>query len=106
MREELEATLERLVTALAAHARAAEAGTRPDIPDPLPEPTTALVAALRAHAEALERLTGAIVPWEVVEPPAPSSGPRSPSASGGDAGHGQGWVPDDVDWAGDAERWR
>lgn len=102
MREELRATHDRLVAALAAHADAAEAGTQPDIPDPLPQPTAELAAALRAHAEVLERLTGAIVPFEVVAPPAPT-----PSVDDhDDPAGGRGWVPDDVDWAGDTERWR
>lgn len=102
MREELRATHDRLVAALLAHVEAAEVGARPDAPDPLPEPTAELAAALRAHAEVLERFTGAIVPWEVVLPPTPQA--DTPSDQPSPTRHG--WVPDDVDWAGDAERWR
>lgn len=102
MRAELRATYDRLVAALAAHVEAAEDGTRPDIPDPLPAPTAELAAALRDHADELERLTGAIVPWEVVEP-GPASRPGATAAPDEDD-------PDeddgDVDWVDEAQRWR
>lgn len=108
MREEVRAALAGLVAALEAHAEAAAAVSRPDIPDPLPQANEDLAAAVVEYRRVVEHWTGAHVPLVVPEPPVgdPPAPPGAdlPATGGGDeepAPH-----IDDVDWAGDAERWR
>lgn len=69
MRDELRSALDDLVAALEAHAEAAVAGARPDVPDPLPQATADLTAAVAQYAAALDATTGAQVPWDVPAPP-------------------------------------
>lgn len=69
MRDELRSALEGLTAALEAHAEAAAAVARPDVPDPLPQATSHLVAAVARYVAVLEATTGAHVPWDVPEPP-------------------------------------
>lgn len=105
MREEVRAARDRLVAALEAHAEAAVAVARPDIPDPLPQANEELVAAVTAYRETVEHFTGAYVPVRVARPAPEDATDGAPSDDGGE----QDTVPpldDDIDWAGDAERWR
>ena len=69
MRDEVRAALDGLVAALQAHAEAAVAGTRPDIPDPLPQANDDLGAAVAEYRQVVEHWTGALVPLEAPEPP-------------------------------------
>ncbi len=69
MRDELRSALEDLTAALEAHAEAAAAVTRPDLPDPLPQATADLVAAVTRYVTVVESTTGAYVPWATPEPP-------------------------------------
>lgn len=98
MREEVRAALDGLVAALEAHADAAAEGTRPDIPDPLPQAIQDLVAAVAEYRRVVEHWTGAHVPLEAPEPASDESSDEEESAPPP--------LDDDVDWAGDAERWR
>lgn len=69
MRDEVRAALDGLVAALRAHAEAATAGTRPDIPDPLPYANDELSAAVAEYRQVVEHWTGAMVPLQAPEPP-------------------------------------
>lgn len=69
MRDELRDALDHLVAALEAHAEAAAAVTRPDVPDPLPQATAELTAAVAQYVATVDATTGAHVPWDVPEPP-------------------------------------
>lgn len=104
MRAEVRAALEELVAALEAHAEAAVAVARTDIPDPLPQANEDLAAAAVAYRETLEHFTGAYVPLQVPQP-SPEGADEQPSS---DEEAEQNAVPpfDEVDWAGDAEQWR
>lgn len=74
MRDELRTALDDLTAALEAHAEAAAAVARPDVPDPLPQATSDLVAAVAEYVAVLEASTGAHVPWDVPEPPVGGAG--------------------------------
>lgn len=98
MRDEVRAALDGLVAALEAHAEAAAEGTRPDIPDPLPQANHDLVAAVAEYRRVVEHWTGALVPLAAADLPVddtPDHGEPPPPR-----------LDEDVDWAGDAERWR
>lgn len=108
MRDEVRDALRAFVTALEAHADAAAAVGRPDIPDPLPHASRELVGAVRRYRRVLGHWTGAYVPLEVAEPPGADLRPAADHGRGTPGGDEAHPPPhrDGLDWAGDVERWR
>lgn len=107
IRDEVRDALERLMAALEAHADAAAAVSRADIPDPLPQASQDLVEAVHEYRRVLEHWTGAYVPLAVAE--APETAPAVASVTDIEADAEDSPPPPDrdgLDWAGGAERWR